>query len=186
MITLADSDVEQWAPVVGFEGLYEASTHGRVRGVTRTLDHPQGPFIRRGQVLKERRQPGSMGYCVVVLYSTKRIHRRVHRIILEAFAGPRPDGMVCRHLDGNPMNNRLANLRWGTQAENIADKVRHGTILRGSQLPQTRLTEDQARLVKRLGTSRSVRNVAAIVGCSVYDVRHIRAGRAWAWVGVDQ
>jgi hypothetical protein len=35
--------------------------------------------------------------------------------------------MVCRHLDGNPINNRLENLRWGTHKENKADAIKHGT-----------------------------------------------------------
>lgn len=52
---------------------------------------------------------------------------RVHRIVIEAFKGPCPQGYVCRHLDGNPSNNRIENLEWGTQAENYADSIRHGT-----------------------------------------------------------
>jgi hypothetical protein len=40
----------------------------------------------------------------------KSFRRRVHRAVLEAFVGPAPPGAVCRHLDGNPVNNRLENL----------------------------------------------------------------------------
>jgi hypothetical protein len=54
-------------------------------------------------------------------------YRFVHRLVLEAFVGPCPEGMECRHLDGDPANNRLENLRWGTHRENAADQVRHGT-----------------------------------------------------------
>jgi hypothetical protein len=50
----------------------------------------------------------------------------LHVLILTAFVGPRPEGMWCRHLDGDPGNNALSNLRWGTQRENEADKGRHG------------------------------------------------------------
>ena len=53
--------------------------------------------------------------------------RLVHRLVLEAFVGPRPEGMVARHLNGDPGDNRLENLAWGTQSENNYDKVRHGT-----------------------------------------------------------
>ena len=53
--------------------------------------------------------------------------RLVHRLVLEAFVGPCPEGMECRHLDGNPGNNRLDNLAWGTPKENFADSMRHGT-----------------------------------------------------------
>lgn len=51
----------------------------------------------------------------------------VHHLVLTAFIGDRPDGMLCRHIDGNPANNVLDNLRWGTPSENMRDKRRHGT-----------------------------------------------------------
>lgn len=51
----------------------------------------------------------------------------VHRIVLTTFVGPRPNGMECRHLDGNKTNNHLSNLAWGTRSENALDKILHGT-----------------------------------------------------------
>lgn len=51
---------------------------------------------------------------------------RVHVLVLEAFDRPRPKGAVCRHLDGNPINNHLSNLAWGTHKENTEDRKRHG------------------------------------------------------------
>jgi hypothetical protein len=53
--------------------------------------------------------------------------RYVHRLVLEAFVGPCPEGMECRHLNGVPADNRLENLRRGTPKENHGDSVRHGT-----------------------------------------------------------
>lgn len=50
---------------------------------------------------------------------------RVHRLVLDAFMGPCPAGHECRHLDGNPVNNRLDNLCWGTPLENAADRKDH-------------------------------------------------------------
>jgi hypothetical protein len=57
--------------------------------------------------------------------------RFVHRLVLQAFVGPCPEGMECRHLDGNSANNRLENLAWGTCSENSADMVKHGRAGRG-------------------------------------------------------
>lgn len=51
---------------------------------------------------------------------------KVHRLVLTAFVGPCPEGMECRHLDGDAANNRLSNLCWGTREENIADSKRNG------------------------------------------------------------
>jgi len=50
----------------------------------------------------------------------------VHALILETFVGPRPEGMITRHLNGNSFDNSLENLAWGTSKENSLDTVRHG------------------------------------------------------------
>lgn len=52
----------------------------------------------------------------------------VHRLVLETFIGPCPDGMECLHMDGNKQNNSLDNLRWGTREENVQDSIRHGVF----------------------------------------------------------
>lgn len=54
--------------------------------------------------------------------------KQLGRIVLEAVAGPpETEGLECRHLDGNPLNNNAGNLAWGTHYENMQDMVRHGT-----------------------------------------------------------
>jgi hypothetical protein len=52
----------------------------------------------------------------------------VHVLVCESFYGQRPVGAVTRHLNGNERDNTLGNLRWGTRAENEADKKLHGTF----------------------------------------------------------
>lgn len=51
----------------------------------------------------------------------------VHTAVLLTFVGPKPNGMECRHLNGNCLDNRLENLCWGTHEENMKDQIRHGT-----------------------------------------------------------
>lgn len=53
-------------------------------------------------------------------------NKYIHRLVLEAFVGPCPDGMKALHADGNKTNNNVKNLRWGTSAENNLDIVKHG------------------------------------------------------------
>ena len=74
--------------------------------------------------------PDQDGYPCLKLYSGdgNRKAFRVHRLVLEAFEGPRPVEHDCiRHLDGNPDNPRLCNLQYGTHQENYDDMVEHGT-----------------------------------------------------------
>lgn len=54
--------------------------------------------------------------------------RLVHQLVMEAFVGPYPSaGMEIRHLDGDPSNNSLSNLAYGTKSENARDRLLHGT-----------------------------------------------------------
>lgn len=124
--------IEEWKPVVGFEGKYEVSDLGRVRSLNRDIYQPRFPGgkphrqTRKGQILRPGRMP--QGHQSVVL-TRKGGSFCVHALVLAAFVGPRPSGMDVRHLDGNPANNTLGNLAYGTRSENCADAVRHGRRL---------------------------------------------------------
>lgn len=117
--------MEIWSAVPGWEGIYEVSDRGQVRSLDRLVrrsDGSQRSFP--GRLLK-----GSLdnnGYRQVDLCrpGARRV-AFVHHLVLEAFVGFRPDGMECRHLDGDTNNNELCNLAWGTPAENSKDRARH-------------------------------------------------------------
>jgi hypothetical protein len=51
---------------------------------------------------------------------------RLHREVLKAFDRFPKEGEICRHLDGNPLNNHISNLKWGTHKENSMDCLKHG------------------------------------------------------------
>lgn len=74
----------------------------------------------------------------------------VHRLVLEAFVGPCPEGMEGCHEDGDPTNNDLTNLRWDTHKGNMLDSVKHGTSTKGIRSGRAKLTEDQVRLIRKL------------------------------------
>src|SRR5690606_10033103 len=120
-----------WRDIPGYEGLYQVSDHGDVRGVDRVLaDGRAWPSARLSP------KAGSKGHLSVGLVKGgARKHFGVHCLVLAAFVSPRPDGMQGAHNDGNPANNKLANLRWATPKSNLADRVRHGTLLTGGRNP---------------------------------------------------
>lgn len=119
---------EQWKPVAGYEGLYEVSDQGNVRSLPRPGKRNRNR-VYGGQDLKPTPSgpPGARYMTVNLHHPGGRRTLRVHRLVAGAFLGPRPDGCVIRHLDGNSLNNRVGNLVYGTQSENILDAVRHGT-----------------------------------------------------------
>ena len=87
-------------------------------------------------------------YLYVILYANTRKHTcKIHRLVLETYVGLCPEGMECRHLDGNPANNKLENLCWGTHAENMQDRILHGMGSRGEKHKEAKLTEQQVRQI---------------------------------------
>ena len=118
---------EEWRPVVGWEDLYEVSDQGRVRSFDRTVHCKNGRTRRyKGRLLKPRKDRD--GHLKINLYKDGKPKTKfVHRMVLEAFVGSCPEGMECLHIDGNPANNCVDNLRWGTRGENMLDRVRHGS-----------------------------------------------------------
>lgn len=118
---------EQWRPANGFEGVYEVSSLGRVRSLTHTIRRADGgEWTYRGRVLKAG--PTTKGYLFVTFSRGAERHmRKVHRLVLEAFVGPCPEGMEGCHNDGDKTNNQISNLRWDTRSANAKDRVKHGT-----------------------------------------------------------
>ena len=117
MTTATRPRLSGWTPVPGWPG-YQAHPDGLVRGPQRVLrGTPQRGGLRR-ICLREGRT-GSLNsrarWCFI------------HTVILETFVGPCPPGQEACHRNGDPSDNRLANLRWDTHAENMRDAVRHGT-----------------------------------------------------------
>lgn len=118
-----------WKPVPGWEALYEVSDTGEVRSLDRQMKNRWGSTtLKPGRVLRQVEHRG--GYMAVRLQEalSKRDKTvKVHTLVLEAFAGPKPEGMEARHLNGNSRDNRSVNLTWGTRSENNLDRVAHGT-----------------------------------------------------------
>lgn len=117
--------IENWKPVPGFEGRYEVSDRGRVKSLARPIPQKNGRTRLCGEVILKT-EVNNGGYHRVQLWSGNHRHRKyVHRLVLEAFVGPCPDGMEACHWNDDPSDNRLENLRWASQSENTYDRVRN-------------------------------------------------------------
>jgi hypothetical protein len=123
------------------------------------------------------------GYLVVSLSDGQSgvRRRKVHQLVAEAFLPYCPPPFAPLHGDGDPENNRLSNLRYGTPGANIEDARRHGTFRIGSQRSQAKLDEREASAIKGLPAERpSV--LARAFGVAVASIQHIRRGANWPHV----
>jgi hypothetical protein len=160
---------ELWRPVVGFEQVYSVSNLGRLR---RDVGYKGG---YAGQLLS----PGVSGeYLTVKLCNGSQTRlTKVHILVLETFIGPRPQGYEGCHRNGNPLDCRLDNLRWGTVSSNQMDRVNHGTSNRGERHGMARLSnEDIKRIHNKIERGISLSVIAKTFGITVRHVRRIKSG----------
>lgn len=164
-----------------------------------TIDHPYLPdfpnyrasrqgriyHFRSGRWIRMSEYTDEGGYKQVKLRRDgKRYTRHVHALILRVFVGPCPPGLICRHLDGNPANNRVRNLKWGTHQENADDAKRHGTTTKGSKAKHAKLTEEEVGeiLWYAQNANYTPKMIAACWPISVAQATQICERKAWKHV----
>ena|SRR3990167_3104124 len=161
---------EQWRPVVGYEGRYEVSDHGRVRSVwfrNKQTDR------RRSIPLIRRLSADDLGYKRVSLCQALHSRTRlVHQLVLEAFVGPVPTKYEAAHLDGNPSNNSLGNLRWVSRSENQLQRHWHGGWSNWRCAHPRRYFNDRhlenLQILRAMGAS--VRSLTNLYDCSMRTI----------------
>lgn len=172
---------EIWKQINGFP-YYEVSNCGNIRS-----------WKGRGQYGKILSKPnhkktfvGSDGYVFVKLQQNgKRTNYRVHKLMLEALIGKKPEGMQARHLDGIKIHNTIDNLKWGTSKENHHDRLLHGTDNKGERHGHnTVLTENDVRKIRSLIESgkHTLKGIGEMFGVSVGAISRIKYGGTWSWL----
>lgn len=174
------SQPERWLPIADWEGLYEVSDLGRVRGVDRFVGD-RYRRLQRGRVV--RFAPDKDGYHMVFLYRDGRPHaRKVHRLVLQAFVGP-ADGRCALHRNDIRNDNRLSNLYWGDALRNHLDSVARGTFKFGSAHANSKLTESAVRDLRALRkTGASWNFLARRFGVTTRAIRYAARGQTWRHV----
>lgn len=121
--------LEVWKDVPGFQGKYQVSDQGRIRSCA--SPNGRGDWLEVPRLMKPT--PNYSGYRVVTLSMPdgRRVQKRLHCLVLEAFVGPRPEGLQAAHCDDDKSNNRLSNLKWKTLGENMRDRNLNGRTARG-------------------------------------------------------
>jgi hypothetical protein len=172
-------DKEIWRDIPGYEGRYQASTMGHIRSVTRYIagrSRNGTPFVRKciGVTL----QPGR--YCksghVSVILGRRTSGKQVHRLIALTYLGDVPEGKEVLHNNGDPTDNRLCNLRYGTRTENILDVYRAGRRWRALN------TDDVQEIRGYLLAGETGAAIARRMRISQSCVSAVKTGRTFKWL----
>lgn len=176
---------EEWKAVPGYEGIYEASTLGRVRSLDRVIHKLNrwgsvSPMKLHGRVLAGGPHVG--GYESMHLYRDGVQWATVtHIVIALTFIGPCPIGQETMHANGNKYDNRLENLSYGTHKENEDAKDVHGTRPKGEQSTSAKLrVTDVLEIRRRVGEPQQ--ELADEFGCTFSNISAIQLRKSWRHV----
>lgn len=153
---------EIWSPVPvpGYEGLYEISTHGRIRSKDRTTRNGGGEYLKKGRLLHP--VDNGSGYLKIQLKNGEHVTRAyIHRLVASAFLENESNKPFINHIDNNPCNNNVDNLEWCTHQENMDWMAQQGRNERTKEwlenLHKTQSESYKAVVGKNLDTGEVVR-----------------------------
>ena len=184
-------DEEIWKAVVGYEGYYEVSSHGRVRSLPRISIRlmPNGTTVtqpRKLRYLSPRLE--RYGYMRVGLsLGTRETNYLLHRIVAIAFH-PNPENLAeVNHKDFTPTNCRADNLEWKSTEDNKKYSADAGRFRPDTNPNMARkLTAEQViEIKKQLKAGRVQRLIALDFSVAEASINGIHRGRRWLPIAVN-
>lgn len=159
--------MEKWIDIKGFEGLYMVSDLGNIKSYKREEN-----FLTPRVLTK--------GYLGVILYKDRKPTAfKVHRLVAINFI-PNPENKAqVNHKDGNKHNNKISNLEWATNSENMRHSISMGLVnQRGENHAQAKLNAiDVFNIIKSKNSKSDLArqyNVTPATICSIFK------GRSWS------
>jgi len=178
---------ERWVDVNGSENCYKISNQGRVFSIKRVIKTTQGTRTVGGKLLNCT--IGNNGYRIAKLcddiaaekgYATS---KTVHKLVAEAFLGPRPKGHVVNHKNCDKTDNRAINLEYVTPSRNRLHAQENGRVPGwGEKQWQARLNEYQVRIIRNCKGDVTLEELAEIFGVTFQAISKIWLRKTWAHV----
>jgi len=108
---------ETWKDIVGWEGVYQISNHGRLKSFKQ---------YSHGLILSLKNSLGDYLSVVLMYHNSPARSCRIHTLVAEAFIQNPHDKPEVNHRDGNKQNNHVGNLEWCTHKENHTHATLNG------------------------------------------------------------
>jgi hypothetical protein len=171
---------EEWRDVPEFEGIYQASSLGRIRSLSRKIPFKHSYRWQKGRILSPSKN--NKGYfCFKLCKNGEQFPTMVHQVVARTFIGEKPEGREVAHKDGNPANNAADNLKYKTPSENNRDKIFHGTHKEGEGLSQSKLCDAAVLFIRGSGIPSA--DLAELFGVSYETINFVKKGITWKFSG---
>ena len=184
--------MEIWKDILGYEGIYQVSTFGKVKALLRQKGKGtgRGSYISKERILKSR--INRSGYKQVSLYKSGTARTLlVHRLIMIAFVPNLESKPEVNHIDGIKLNNDLSNLEWATHSENAKHAFKMGLRIppvfdrKGSSNGSSKLIEkDIVDIVNMSKAGFSTKEIMAKFGISQPNASRILRRVSWTHVKI--
>jgi len=116
-----DLPEEKWVDAIGYESFYSVSNLGRVAAKERIVieKNTNKRRVKRKHLMRQCLKYGQ--YYTIGLIDENGNHKThyTHKLIYESFNGRIKEGNQVDHIDSNPINNKIENLREVTPLENV-------------------------------------------------------------------
>lgn len=173
---------ETWVIIPGTDGLYSASTLGRVR----SEPVPGTTGRQRGRVLTPTEDRKGYLKFRVCLRDGRQWITKVHQVVAVAFIGPRPDGMQVNHKDGDKKNNRPENLEYVSCRDNVrhcwANGLHGVEHCQGEANNHAKLTADDVRSIRAIYPAKSLAELARLFNVTPQAVWAVVKRKTWTHV----
>jgi hypothetical protein len=174
--------MEIWKPIIGYEGYYEVSNLGNVRGLDRYVNRGTAPVFVVGIKIKPKEHQGYLE--VSLSKDNKRSSYGIHRIVALAFIDNPKNKPQVNHIDGDKTNNQVSNLEWATLSEQQIHAFSIGLQdNKGSKHPKAQLTEqDVIDIRTELENGTLGKDIAKLYNVSVDVISKIKRRVTWSHI----
>lgn len=178
---------ELWKDVQGYEGYYQVSNLGRIKGLDRKVTHSRSDGTKMQVRLKGRilKQYASNGYLRVRLSKDGAIKNYMaHRLVAAEFNGNSKNKPYVNHKNGIKHDNRSCNLEWCTASENNFHAVAMGLAKRGEDVPNSKFTNLEVLDICDLLDKNSLthKEIGKLYGVLESVINLINKGHNWNWL----
>lgn len=176
---------EIWEDIPDYEGLYQASTSGRIRSIDRIVKRKDHLMLIKGVILKPAKDGRRGDFRVSLSKNNKTKSFLVSRLVAATFVNNTENKPDINHIDGNFRNNKPENLEWCTKSENLKHSFAIGLRTNnGESNPAAKLTNKEVKKIKRrffrnISKKLNVEKIAKEFNVSAQTIYKIKSGKNW-------